>query len=53
MVDRRYKLGIFYFYRNIPASWFPKRIGYGRTFNFARLAMWLLILGVIVLIPLL
>jgi uncharacterized membrane protein len=48
--DRLYRLGLFYFNRDDPAVFVPKRFGVGWTLNMARPATWLVFSAAAVLI---
>ena len=46
--DRHWKLGVFYFNREDASIFLPKRFGVGWTMNFARPAVWVIIVGLII-----
>lgn len=47
--DENWKLGIFYFNRDDPSLFLPARFGIGWTFNYARPAIWAILVGGLVL----
>jgi len=46
--DEHWKLGVFYFNREDSSLFLLERFGIGWTFNFARPAVWAIIIGLIV-----
>lgn len=49
--DRFWKLGMFYYNPDDPALFVEKRFGIGWTCNFGRPASWIIMIGIIALIP--
>lgn len=51
--DKFWKLGIFYYNPEDPAIFIEKRFGVGWTNNFARPITWVMLIGIIVVLPIL
>ncbi|TCL64720.1 hypothetical protein EDC14_101818 [Hydrogenispora ethanolica] len=51
--DRYWKWGIFYYNPDDPAWFVEKRFGIGWTSNFAQPASWMLLVGLLFILPLL
>lgn len=49
--DKYWKLGMFYYNPDDPAVFIEKRFGIGWTNNFARPVTWVMIIGILVLLP--